>query len=249
MSAPQFFVGRLVPGERVALSPPDARHAVGSLRLRVGDEVPLADGGGTVGAGVLVRAEEGRAELDVGAVRVVARPARTVSVALAAPRGDRLGWVVQKLAELGVDEVVLMHSERSVRRWDATRAPSALERLRAVAREAAMQSRRPFITELSGPRTLDEAVDAEPARAVVLWERPGEALGGVLERDPRGVRLVVGPEGGFTEREIRSAVAGGAVTASLGPGVLRTETAALAASVIALERVGRLGDVPEARHL
>jgi 16S rRNA (uracil1498-N3)-methyltransferase len=240
MSAPQFFVRRLVEGERVSLDPDDARHAAGSLRLRVGDEVRLADGDGGVGRGVLVKADRGGAVLEVADVGHVARPAPTVSVALAPPKGDRLSWAVQKLAEVGVDEVILVETERSVRRWNAERASSAAQRLTGVAREAAMQSRRPFVTRISGPRSLSEAA-AGMARAVVLWERAEEGLGAVLEAGAGDVRLVVGPEGGFAETEVLACVEKGAVAASLGKGILRTETAALAASVVALQHLGRLG--------
>jgi len=242
VSAPQFFVPGLAAGERVALEPVDARHAVGSLRLRVGDVVRLADGEGAVGSGVLVEAGRGSATIEVGSVERVERPAPAVTVALAAPKGDRLSWGVQKLAEVGVDRAILLETERSVRRWDRDRAAGALDRLAGVAREAAMQSRRPFIMEIEGPSSLAETVKGrDAAHTIVLWERAAAGLARVLEHAGGDVRLAIGPEGGFTEAEVGRCVDAGAVTASLGEGVLRTETAALAASVVALHRLGRLG--------
>jgi len=240
VSAPQFFVRRLVVGERVSLEPADAHHAVGSLRLRVGDPVRLADGEGTVGRGVLADVGRGRARLDVEDVERVDRPSPSVSVALAPPKGDRLSWAVQKLAEVGVDRTILLESERSVRRWDRERAERALDRLAGVAREAAMQSRRPFIMQIEGPSSLFDVKSDNVGPTIVLWERADAGLGSVLDETAGDVRLAIGPEGGFTEEEVRQCVGDGAVTASLGEGILRTETAALAASVVALHRLGRL---------
>jgi len=240
VSAPQFFVSRLVEGERVSLDPEDARHAVGSLRLRPGDAVRLADGRGAVSTGLLVEAERGTAVLEVQGVEHVARPTVELSVAIAAPKGDRLSWAVQKLAEIGVDEVILLETERSVRRWDPARAAGALDRLAGVAREAAMQSRRPFVMRVGGPTSLSDVISGDGS-VVVLWERADAALAGVLPSGTGEVRLVVGPEGGFAEAEVRRCVDQGAATASLGEGILRTETAALAASVVALHHLQRLG--------
>lgn len=241
MSAPQFFVSRLVEGGRVSLDPADARHAVGSLRLRVGDAVRLADGDGAVARGVLVEAGRGSAVVEVADVEHVSRPSPALSLALAPPKGERLSWAVQKLAEVGVDRVTLLETERSVRRWDRDRAAGALERLAGVAREAAMQSRRPFVMDVEGPSSLLDVRAAGAAHTIVLWERAGDGLGAALEAASGDVRLVVGPEGGLAEPEVDACVRAGAATASLGEGILRTETAALAASVVALHHLGRLG--------
>ena len=244
MSAPQFFVSRLVAGDRVALEPADARHAVGSLRLRVGDAVRLADAEGGVGRAVLVETSRACAVLEVHDVERVVRPAPALSVALAPPKGDRLSWALQKLAEVGVDEVILLETERSVRRWDRERTSAAIGRLAGVAREAAMQSRRPFIMRVGGLSPLADAADptdAGDANVIVLWERATEALGAALRRSAGDIRLVIGPEGGLAEAEVERCVEAGAATASLGEGILRTETAALAASVVALSHLGRLG--------
>jgi 16S rRNA (uracil1498-N3)-methyltransferase len=240
VSAPQFFVSRLVAGERIALDPEDARHASGSLRLRAGDALRLADGDGAVGAGVVVEAGRATAVVEVGVVDRVERPTPVVSVALAPPKGDRLSWAVQKLAEVGVDDVILLDTERSVRRWDTARAAGAVDRLAGVAREAAMQSRRPFVMSVRGPASLADAV-AAGGSVVVLWEHATEELAAALGTVAGDLRLVVGPEGGFSEAEVRACSERGAATASLGEGILRTETAALAASVVALHHLGRLG--------
>lgn len=242
MTAPLFFVDGLSEGASVTLGEEDARHARRALRLRPGDEVSLADGAGTVGVGVLTD-DEREATLRIRDVRRAERPTPEVCVALAPPKGDRLSWAVQKLTEVGAGRIALVDCERSVRRWSDDREGNARRRLEAVAREAAMQSRRPFIPGIEGPWPLERALRADrPAeRVVVLWEGASEPMAPALEVAPEALRLVIGPEGGFSDREVAAARDAGAAVASLGEGILRTETAALAATVLALHHLGRLG--------
>ena len=243
MSLPLFFVDELAePGHRASLSVADTRHALKSLRLRPGDSMTLTDGHGLVATGRLIREDGGRAQLEVGDVRAAERPAPTVSVALAPPKGDRLAWAVQKLGELGVDEALLMATGRSVREWPAERTASSLSRLRTVAREAAMQSRRPFIMDVRVGVTVEEALDGVDVQRIALWERATRSLTDALaDQAAAPTRILVGPEGGFTEEEVDRMRGAGAALASLGSGILRTETAAVVGAALVLARLGRLG--------
>lgn len=243
MSLPHFFAGAPEPGEAVVLDPEDAGHALRSLRLREGDEFTSSDG-----RGALVRCRVVRAAHLLVEGRVLDRttedgPRPRLTVVLAPPKGDRLTWAVQKLAELGADEIVLSEATRSVRRWEGERARRVGPRLEAVAREAAKQARRRFLPQVSGPAPWAEAVAPEgPGLMIVLWERARDALLAVLPPEvPAALTLVVGPEGGIPEEEARLAERAGARLAGLGPNVLRTETAAVAAAAVVLARYGRLG--------
>jgi 16S rRNA (uracil1498-N3)-methyltransferase len=161
---------------------------------------------------------------------------------MAPPKGERLTWAVQKLTELGADEIVLLETPRSVRRWQGERAERIAVRLDHVAREAAKQARRRFLPSLSGPVPWVEAVTPSGGPLVVLWERAERPLLDHLPAPaPDGISLVVGPEGGIPDDDARAAEAAGAELASLGQNVLRTETAAIAAAAITLARYGRLG--------
>ncbi|HYZ10811.1 MAG TPA: RsmE family RNA methyltransferase [Actinomycetota bacterium] len=242
MSLPHFFAGAPSPGEPVALAPEDARHAVRSLRLREGDEFTSSDGAGGLVRCRIIRAAHLLVEGEVVERSEEPPPRPAVSVLLSPPKGDRLTWAVQKLTELGVDRIVLVESARSVRRWEGERAARVGPRVEAVAREAAKQSRRRFLPEVSGPVPWAEAVvpDAEPT--VVLWERAERGLIAALpDAAPDRLALVVGPEGGISEEDAVAAERDGAVLAGLGPAVLRTETAAVAASAVVLARYERLG--------
>lgn len=216
----------------------DAHHLLEVLRLRPGEHVVASDGAGhwvgcRIGASRGVR-HAGR-ESDLGSVLepdgpvvVAPAPVPALTVGFVPTKGDRAEWVVRKLTELGIDRIVPVRSARSVVRWDRGRGERAVERLRRVAREAAAQSRRPRLPEVLPPTPLEElaARTGQPVRLA----QPG---GCAPSLDPPV--LVVGPEGGWDAAELAQFGPG----VGLGPTVLRSETAALAAAaVLGALRVG-----------
>jgi 16S rRNA (uracil1498-N3)-methyltransferase len=196
------------------LSPEDRRHLERVLRLRPGEDVTVSDG---AGRRRLCRFGD---RLDpVGDIQADERPTPAITVALALTKGERLDWAVQKLTELGVDAIVPMRAARSVVRWDTERADRHAERLRRIARQAAMQSRRTWLPAVEDVRPFAE-----------LAARSGAAMAAAGGASP-SLRLpivLVGPEGGWSEDELAT----GLPTVGLGPTVLRAETAALAAGTL-----------------
>ncbi len=205
----------------------DLRHLLDVLRLRAGEVVAVSDGAGRwapcrVSAGAVAggsrRADPGATLVPDGPTLEVARPGPELTVAFAPTKGDRPEWVVQKLTELGVDRIVPLRAARSVVRWEGQRGDKAVERLRRVAREAAAQSRRVWLPEVTDVCRLDGV--ATVAGAVPALADPGGSAPG-LDRPV----VAVGPEGGWDDEERRAA----GPTVGLGPTVLRSETAALVA--------------------
>jgi 16S rRNA (uracil1498-N3)-methyltransferase len=244
VSLPHFFSGAPEPGEILILAGDEARHAGGSLRLRPGDLLTSGDGEGAVATCVVEGVARDQLRARVQERRVVPRPTPHIAVHLSAPKGERLTWAIQKLTEIGVDSIILVEASRSVRRWwreeDGLRA---IERLRKVAREAAKQSRRAYLPGLGGPLPWASVVEscARQALLIVLWEQAESSLRSVLPQQPsRPVCLLVGPEGGIPTEDARAAEKEGAVLASLGPTILRTETAAIVGATLALAAYGRL---------
>jgi 16S rRNA (uracil1498-N3)-methyltransferase len=208
----------------------DAHHLLEVLRLRPGEPVVAGDGAGRwvrcrVAAGGAGRPGAAVDPTSIlvpdGPVVVSAPPRPALTVGFVPTKGDRPEWVVQKLTELGVDRIVPVRSSRSVVRWDGVRGERAVERLKRVARQAAAQSRRPWLPEVSPLTALDDlaAQTGQPARLA----QPG---GCPPSLDPPV--LIVGPEGGWDTAELDRHGPG----VGLGPTVLRSETAAVAAAVI-----------------
>lgn len=220
------------------LSERDSLHALRSRRLRPGEEVTISNDTSWVGRGRLTGEERGRAVVELDEVSPIGFPRHPeVDVSLGPPQRDRLAWAVQKLAELGVHGLKLMETQRSVR----FPSGSALDRLAVVAREAAMQSSQPMTMNVGAWDRFGEAVVPIRGMAVMLHEGATDRLNAVLPDDVTWVHLLVGPEGGFSDSEIAEAQECGVRMASLGPSVLRTETAAVVGAALVLARYGRLG--------
>ena len=209
-------------GGMVELDEEDAHHLASVLRLRAGEAVGATDGRG----GYRRCRYAGRGLLEPeGPATFEAPPAPVLTVAFAPVKGDRPEWAVQKLAELGVDRIVLIEAERSVVRWDERRAGGHLERLRRVARSAVMQSRQCWLPEVAGVVPLGALLGA-PANSA----DGGVAMADMGGRPPwAGLHtVVIGPEGGWSPAERAAAPA----VVGLGGPVLRAETAAVAAGVL-----------------
>lgn len=230
MTLHRFFVDPAdMAGDRFPL--PDAIHhqVTHVLRLHSGERLVLLDGRGQA---AVVRLE-GR-DCHVEERRPAAgEPRHRLSVWQALLRGDHLEPVVRHGTELGVHAFRLFVSERCVARELSARR---LERLRIIAREAAEQSERGAVPEVIEPVAFDEALRAagtEPS--VLLYERTDDPRLSALEA-PRGV--VIGPEGGFSAREVATAEDAGLRVAGLGPRILRSESVAVAAAAVILSRTG-----------
>lgn len=238
MSAPHFFADD-VSGDRVILDGDEAHHAVRVLRLRPGEAITVSDGRGTVADAAVVEAGD-RLVAHVNGRRAVPAPSPAVQVFQAIPKHGKLDLVVQKLTELGAAEIRLFVAARSVPRWDPSKGAAHAARLSDVARHAAKQSRRAWLPRVFAPAPID-VLDL-PVPTLVLHETATIRLGAALpDHAPRTLCIVVGPEGGLTEAEVSGLAARGATPVTLGPSILRTETAALAAASIVLSRYGMLG--------
>jgi 16S rRNA (uracil1498-N3)-methyltransferase len=258
-------------GQRLPLPEEAAHHLRRVLRRRPGAAVTLFDGAG----------REARARLDSGAggaplarLRWVRQhdppPPPRIALWIAALKADKLEWVAQKATELGVDELQVVQTARSVPRPAAAAAERRQARLQRIVQEAARQCGRWWLPRLPVARPLAEALEVAggsgsegaggpgsgnadgpgwegPAEAlsVVLWEATTDAarLGRRLAAAaaPAAVTVLVGPEGGFPPDEIEPLQDRGFLQASLGPSILRAETAALAAVTLVGSRYGRLG--------
>jgi 16S rRNA (uracil1498-N3)-methyltransferase len=214
----------------------EGRHAATVRRLTAGERADVTDGAGTVAECVVTSVRPGVLELAVLATRTEPPPEPRIVVVQAIPKGDRGELAVETMTEVGVDAVVAWQAERSVARWRADRAGKALARWQATAREAAKQSRRAWIPEVTGPEptpAIARRVGAA-ALAVLLDPEAPAALGGIRPPDRGEIVVIVGPEGGVSPAETDTLTRAGAVAARLGPTVLRSSSAGAVAAAVVL---------------
>ncbi len=250
---PRFFSSTKLPRRdfplSFALDERVAQH-VRVLRLAVGDTITLFDGQTAPldgeAAAVITAIDKKNVATEISAwhQRSVESPIDIVLIQALAV-GDKMDLIVQKAVELGVREIVPLRSTRSTLKLDAARAAKRVAHWNAVAIAACEQCGRNRVPEVTSIRSLDEALAATSEtthRVALLHPQGGVALNPWANANPgHPLAIVVGPEGGFTDAEIVQALALGATLVTLGPRVLRTETAGLAALAALQAVIGDLG--------
>jgi len=239
---PVFLADRAdLAGDVVVLSGAEGRHAATVRRLRPGERADVGDGAGLVTECVVAAAGPDGLELTVRARRQVPRPDLTITVVQAIPKGDRGELAVEEMTEVGVDRIVPWAAARCVPVWQGARGERALAKWRSTAREAAKQSRRAWIPDVTDPASVREVGQAisQAACAVVLDPDAAAGLGDLTLPEAGDLLVVVGPEGGITEAEGAAFRQAGATARRLGPTVLRTSTAGTVAAAVLLSRSGR----------
>lgn len=219
-----------------------ANHVLRVLRLRRGDRLVAFDGSGTDFDAEILRTTRDEVELAIGEGRAVhSESPLAITLLQGVSRGPRMDTVIQKATELGVSRIQPVLAERSVVRLGAEAAERKREHWQRVAIAAAEQSGRSRVPEVATPADFGELIPAcaaYPAR--VQLDPRGEPLSRLgITTGP--VALLVGPEGGLSDTEVRMAVAAGFLRLRLGPRILRTETAPLAALALLQLVAGDLG--------
>ncbi len=219
-------------GDRAALVGRHAEHLARVLRAQVGQEFDIA-AGGRVRRGRITAITSQRVDFELGE-EVPASGLPQAHLLLAVFRFDRFEWAIEKATELGVARITPVIA----RRTDAHLAAAArkrVERWRRIAREAAEQSRRALPPEVADPVKLASALEGEDGTRIVLAEsEQGTTLRQALSSATEPVILAIGPEGGWTGDELKRFAEHAWVSASLGPTILRAETAAVAALAVTM---------------
>jgi 16S rRNA (uracil1498-N3)-methyltransferase len=220
--------------DRCVVGAEDGHHLQRVRRVGVGERVTAADDRGAWRTYEVVETSRARLVLDAcDDTHTVEEPAVAIALALGIPKTG-LDGVVASATELGVGRITLVHTERTVVRWDGEKAARAIARLTTIAREAAMQSRRARLPVVDGLATLDAVATRD---AVVVAERTGKRAYD-LEPPARGEwTVVVGPEGGLSSGE--RARCAQHPNVALGSNVLRATTAPIAACAILADRIAQ----------
>jgi 16S rRNA (uracil1498-N3)-methyltransferase len=224
--ADRYFSEIPITGDAVTLSGQEAHHLRDVMRSGRGDRVLLFDGSGFEFVAEVIEAKRGAVELLVVERLAVDRELPwPLKLGVALPKGERQRWLLEKAVEIGVTRLVPLLCERGV----ADPTPSALERLRRGVVEATKQCGRNRLLQIDEPLKLAEYARHAATDSLRLLAHPGgtQLAGLAAAKGGTGVSLAIGPEGGFSATEVEVARDAGWRTISLGPRVLRVETAAV----------------------
>ena len=231
---PRFFIApSQVSGSRISIADEDVRHIAAVLRMKTGDALLLCDGQGAEYHVTIaeISKTEIKAEIISQRSREIAAPRITLGQGL--PKSDKMDWIVQKATELGVTSIVPLVTERTIVKIKDEE--KRISRWQKICREAAMQSNRPDIPQVGAvvaSKDFLRTLNPEPGTLLLLpWEESSAPIKDVLKQNPGAQHIIVliGPEGGFSSNEASMAREKGFHAVSLGPNILRTETAAIAA--------------------
>ena len=245
-----FVEGELQSGSVVELPRETGAHLAKVLRARSGDEVVLFNGDGHEFTGAVEKVQGSRVSASIGAARAIDRESPfKLTLVQCVPRGDRMDFIVQKATELGVVRIIPVLSQRSVVRLDEGQAASKQLHWRAVAVSACEQCGRNRLPSVAAPQPLLNYLGAlaqaneslrlvlEPERAH-RTERSAQSTDIASSQSVSLAEIAIGPEGGFAPEELEAFDLSSFSRVSLGPRVLRTETAAIAAIVVLQARFG-----------
>lgn len=243
MRIPRIYTGQELRADSTFdLEPGPSQHLSRALRMQVGDSLILFDGRGGEYPATLSALGKKQVSVTTGAHNTrEAESPLSVHLGIAISRGDRMDWVVQKATELGVTEITPLLTERTEVKLKGDRAEKKVNHWRQIAASACEQSGRNRVPRLAPLTPLPSWLSTtEAERRLVLHHRainenhPGHAI-------PTSVALLIGPEGGLSDQEIQQAEAVGYRSLQLGPRILRTETAPLAAIALLQSRWGDIG--------
>ncbi|MGO4379566.1 16S rRNA (uracil(1498)-N(3))-methyltransferase [Pseudoduganella sp. RAF53_2] len=232
---PRFFVSQpLAVGQHLDL-PQEVAHHVNVVRMAPGETLTLFNGEGGEYTAVLTDVQKKRAsaEVKVFTPREVELP-YAITLAQALPEGSKMDWIIEKAVELGVASVQPLAARRCVVRLSSERAEKKLAHWQGVIVSASEQSGRNRLAQLAEPLEFRDWIGQQDLhKRVLLSPRATESLADwARHQPPQALTIMVGPEGGFSDEEEAEALRRGALPLSIGPRVLRTETAALAAVTV-----------------
>lgn len=220
-----------IPDNDILLDGEQARHIAKSLRMKVGDMLTVTDGNGNDFGCQIDNITKDTVHLKICYRQASqSEPDCRVTIFQGVPKGTKLEDIIQKSVELGVYRIVPTLTKRCVSRPDEKGANKKNLRYQKIALEAAQQSGRGIVPEISTQLTLKQAIANDDSDLkIVFYEGGGEALKNIIDKNAQSVSIYIGPEGGFDADEVQMLVEGGAVKATLGKRILRTQTAPVAA--------------------
>lgn len=232
--------------DKMVVAGGEAHHMLRVLRLAAGDQVVVVDPVGQAAVARITQTSDSEVFLSMEKKLEEEREAPiTIRLAQGLPKSDKMDYIVQKAVELGISEIIPMTADTSVVRYDAAKQQNRRERWQKIAAEAAKQCQRTIVPTIAAVQDLAKllAATGSETQIIVLFEGqvPLGLKQALREKPGNDYLLVIGPEGGLSSREVNLAQERGAAIVTMGPRILRTETAALAAIAAVMYEHGDLG--------
>lgn len=245
----RFFVGKNninLENKTCIIEGEDVKHISKVLRCRIGEELEICDNDNNEYICEITNIDKSQVELNIVEVVDIERESDLkIKVYQGLPKGPKMEMILQKLTEVGVDEIILVQTKRTVVKVDDKKEDKKIERWERIIYEAAKQSKRGKIPKLRGVLSFKEALadmkENDFNIAPYENERTKSIKQAIKGVDIKNIGIFVGPEGGFEDTEIKAIEEIGGQSVSLGPRILRTETASLVASSIVLYELSDLG--------
>ncbi|GAA0698474.1 16S rRNA (uracil(1498)-N(3))-methyltransferase [Paraclostridium ghonii] len=245
----RFFVGKQninLENNKCIIEGEDVKHISKVLRCRIGEELEICDNDNNEYICEITNIDKSQVELNILEIVDVKRESDLkIKVYQGLPKGPKMEMILQKLTEVGVDEIILVQTKRTVVKVDDKKEDKKIERWERIIYEAAKQSKRGKIPRLRGVLSFKEALDDMKTNNLNIAPYENERTKSIKQSikgvDIKNIGIFVGPEGGFEDVEIKAIEEIGGQSVSLGPRILRTETASLVASSIVLYELSDLG--------
>ncbi len=238
---PHFYVKpKDIVSDKFKISGEEAHHIIRVLRFKKGQEINLFDGSGQIYIGKIEEILKDELKGAIINKKEGKIPKIRVNLYQSIPKGERFDWLIEKAAELGVKKIIPIYTERSIVK---NISASKLERWQRISLGACEQSNRADIMAVSAPLDLTEALKVLPLNSVSIipWESENiKTFEDIVKPNklPDEINIFIGPEGGFSNKEIEIAVSKKAIPVTLGPRILRVETAGLLSVVLAMNLAG-----------
>lgn len=242
---PRFFVNKdSVLGSKVILTGSDINHIIKVLRKDIGDIIEVVDGSGYRYEAKIISITKQELIAEILVKQIEAAEKVKVTIFQSIPKSDKMETIIQKCTELGASRIVPFISERTVVTMDNEKIDKKLQRWRKIAQEACKQCKRAIIPEVTYIYSLQDILDEVSMYdlSIVAYEKEKISIKKILKGNTNitNISIIIGPEGGFTETEIKQLIEGGVYAVSLGKRILRTETAGMAVLCIIMYELGEM---------
>ncbi len=230
-------------GPKIKLKTKDLKYLLRVLRLETGDLVEVFDGKGNRYKTRIVQYEDGYFLQVLEELEPETQKSPRICLGQGLLKGEKMKWVIQKATELGAEMIVPVKTSRSIPLLEEQEAKSKVDRWRKIAQEAAKQSNRSTVPQILEPMDLEDFLELAEGTKLAFWERAKtgfkEAIKDIKPADT--ITLLIGPEGGFSDKEASKITQSGFTLCHLGERILRAETATLAAMTITQYLYGDIG--------